>query len=146
MLRIPTEHIKKVCSLESKLFLIFICSIRILDTLKVMAKKDRTSLNLSSIWILNLHHLLHDKWLHGPVEGTIDNHLGATTRRWNDDLLGLGWIRFVWFKAQKREVLRHLEYRHQRDIQAVFVVDKLSGSVKYKTIRDSEHSCLRGHR
>ena len=32
------EHIERVCSLESKLFLISICSIRILDILEVIAK------------------------------------------------------------------------------------------------------------
>ena len=38
MLRILTEHIEKVCSLESKLFLISLCSIRILNIQEVITK------------------------------------------------------------------------------------------------------------
>ena len=38
ILRIVTEHIDKVCSLESKLFLIPICSIGILNILEVIGK------------------------------------------------------------------------------------------------------------
>ena len=38
MLRIRTGHIKTVCSLDSKLLLISICSIRILNILEVIAK------------------------------------------------------------------------------------------------------------
>ena len=33
------EHIEMVCSLESKLYLITICSVRILNNLEVIAKK-----------------------------------------------------------------------------------------------------------
>ena len=39
MLRIRTEDIEKNCSLESKVFLISICSIRILNIFEVIAKK-----------------------------------------------------------------------------------------------------------
>ena len=38
MLRILTEHIEKFSRLETRLFLISICSIIILNTLEVMAK------------------------------------------------------------------------------------------------------------
>ena len=38
ILRILTEHKEKVCSLDSKLFLIYICSMRILNILEVIAK------------------------------------------------------------------------------------------------------------
>ena len=38
MLRIITEHKQKVCSLECKLFLISMCSIRILNILEVIAQ------------------------------------------------------------------------------------------------------------
>ena len=47
MLKILTEHIEKVCSLESKLLLISICSIRILNILDVIAK---TSFSKIEIW------------------------------------------------------------------------------------------------
>ena len=43
MLRILTEHIEKVCSLESKLFLISICSVRIFNILEVIAKNTKCS-------------------------------------------------------------------------------------------------------
>ena len=38
MLRILTGHIERICSLESKLLLISICSVRILNILEVIAK------------------------------------------------------------------------------------------------------------
>ena len=40
ILRFLMEHIEKVCSLESELFLITICSIRILDIFEVIVKND----------------------------------------------------------------------------------------------------------
>ena len=40
MLRILTEYIEMVCSLESKLFLVFICSIRITNILEVIIKTN----------------------------------------------------------------------------------------------------------
>ena len=45
MLRILTEHIEKVCSLESELFLLPLCSIRILYILELIAKTSFTQIN-----------------------------------------------------------------------------------------------------
>ena len=38
ILRVPTEHIDSICSLESRLSFVFICSFGILNVLEVIAK------------------------------------------------------------------------------------------------------------
>ena len=57
IMRILTEHIEKDCSLESKLFLISMCSIRIINVLEVIAKTSSSKIaNCSTLPMTTLRN------------------------------------------------------------------------------------------
>ena len=93
------EHIEKICSLESKLFIISICSIRTLSILEVIAKNAQPGNR-----VLNSINFAY------TTKKTKSSQMNSIWRRWKRKLILVSWlplvmVRGVYYQGQHWSML-----------------------------------------